>query len=197
MTRPDFKILFTALGFLAVVVKGEYIKKDGAKNATALADLIEAFCQTAHSDLFIDKTAKDTAELDLMIEELKEGELHIGKLAELAADKVLLRRIYDRLLQRHRIYATDKMIADEIAHFLEEEINHAVEANMMIVQVQGEEDLFAPCERMATAIVEILKTNGECHHTDLEFKGFSPDEIKRHWRMAYGLAKVELNWMDA
>ena len=67
---------------------------------------------------------------------------------------------------------------------------------MMIVSVQGDEEVFAPCERMATDIVELLKTNGKCRPEDLEADGFSPDEIMRHWRMAYGLAKVELKWMD-
>jgi len=129
MTRTDSKILFTALGFLAVVVMGESAKKDGAKRAMALAGLIEAFCHTAHPDLFIDNApddAIDTAALDRMIEELKEGELQIGKLDALRTDKVLLRHIYNRLLQRHRIYATDRMMADETEHFLHEEINHSV-----------------------------------------------------------------------
>jgi hypothetical protein len=68
---------------------------------------------------------------------------------------------------------------------------------MLIAQLQGDEDLFAPCERMATAIVEHLKNNGKCRPDDLRDKGFSSDEIQNHWRMAYGLAKVELKWMDA
>jgi hypothetical protein len=197
MTRSDFKLLFTALGFVVELSKGGNIKTGGAVRAADLATLIEAFCQTAHPDLFIDKIAADAAELDRIIDGLKEGELNIGKLAELVADKVLLRRIYDRLLERHRIYATDRMIADEIEHFLHEEINHSVGADMLIVQVQGNEDVFAPCQSMATAIVEILKANGECRPDDLKAKGFSPDEIKRFWRMAYGLARVDLNWLDA
>ncbi|MDD5586879.1 MAG: hypothetical protein PHY92_07995 [Alphaproteobacteria bacterium] len=68
---------------------------------------------------------------------------------------------------------------------------------MMIVSVQGDEDVFAPCERMATAIVEILKSNGRCCPTDVEAEGFPYDEVRRNWRMAYGLAKVELRWMEA
>jgi hypothetical protein len=68
---------------------------------------------------------------------------------------------------------------------------------MMIVSVQGDDRVFAPCELMATAIVELLKSNCRCGAADLEAKGFSPEEIEPHWRMAYGLAKVELRWMEA
>lgn len=69
---------------------------------------------------------------------------------------------------------------------------------MLIVSVQGDDGIFAPCcERMATVIVEILKEHGECRRNDLRRYGFTDEEIERHWRMAYALAKVELNWMDA
>jgi hypothetical protein len=67
----------------------------------------------------------------------------------------------------------------------------------MIVSVQGDEDAFAPCERMANAIVELLKSNGRCGPADVEANGFTSEEVKHNWRMAYGLAKVELRWMEA
>jgi hypothetical protein len=67
---------------------------------------------------------------------------------------------------------------------------------MMIASVHGDEGAFAPYERMATIIAEILKTKGECFPADLQAKGFTPEEIKHHWSMAYGLARVELTWMD-
>lgn len=68
---------------------------------------------------------------------------------------------------------------------------------MMVVSVQGDDRVFAPCcERMATVIVEILKDHGECRPEDLWRYGFTAEEIEMHWRMAYALAKVELNWMD-
>jgi hypothetical protein len=59
MTRSDFQILFTALGFLAVVMKGDSSKKDGAKQAKAMATMIEVFCRTTHPDLFKDKAKND------------------------------------------------------------------------------------------------------------------------------------------
>ncbi|MDD5586878.1 MAG: hypothetical protein PHY92_07990 [Alphaproteobacteria bacterium] len=129
MTRKDIQILFTALGFLAVVMKGENAKKDGAKQAKAMASLIEAFCRTTHPELFNNEINGDAAELDQMIEDMKEDERHIGPLADLTANKNLLHRIYDRLLQRHRAYASDEMIAGEVAHFLEEEINNKTGKN--------------------------------------------------------------------
>jgi hypothetical protein len=125
MTRSDIQILFTALGFLTVVMKGENTKRNGAKQAMAMASLIQAFCQTSHPDLFGDE-AKE-AELDQLIEDMKDEELHITQLADLTGDKGLLYRVYDRLLQRHKDYATDEMIAGEVAHFLEEEISRKKE----------------------------------------------------------------------
>jgi hypothetical protein len=46
MTRTDYKVIFTALGFLAVIL--DNVPRDRqASRATALAQLIEAFCATA------------------------------------------------------------------------------------------------------------------------------------------------------
>lgn len=125
MTRSDFQILFTALGFLAVVMKGKKAQKDGAKQARELAKLIEAFCRTSRPDLFGNEA--EEAELDQMIEDMKDEEFHITQLADIAGNQNLLYRLYDRLLQRHKDYATREMIAGEIAHFLEEEIHHKTE----------------------------------------------------------------------
>lgn len=125
MTRQDFQILSTALGFLAIVLKGENARKDGAKQAKAMAVLIESFCRTSHPGLFKDEA--EDSELDQIIEDLKDDEPQLGQSTALLANKELLHRVYDRLLQRHKDYATDEMIAGEVAHFLEEEINHNTE----------------------------------------------------------------------
>ncbi len=68
---------------------------------------------------------------------------------------------------------------------------------MKIVGIQGDKGFFADCDRMATAIIELLKNNGSCRPEDLKAEGFTQGEIEQHWRMAYGLAKVELNWLEA
>jgi len=122
MTRDDFRILFTSLGFLAVVMKGKKSKDNNAKQARAMASLIEAFCKASHPDLFMDDS--DVTEIDQKIEQLKEDKLLFGQMTNLMADKEILFRIYARLLQRFRAYAPDEMIADEVLHLLEEEIAH-------------------------------------------------------------------------
>jgi hypothetical protein len=59
------------------------------------------------------------------------------------------------------------------------------------------EGKFGPAERMATAIVELHREQGGCLPQDLLTKGFSNDELVRHWAMANGLAKIELSIMDS
>ncbi len=54
---------------------------------------------------------------------------------------------------------------------------------------------FAPAGRMASAIIEIVNTNGECHDKDLVRQGFTAEEIRTHWHMAQALASAELNLM--
>jgi hypothetical protein len=49
-------------------------------------------------------------------------------------------------------------------------------------------DTFAVAERMATAIVEIIREQGGCLPHDLAARGFTYDEIDRHWAMAKALA---------
>jgi hypothetical protein len=49
--RNDRKVLFTALGFLAVILKGES-GADQGKHALELADLIESFCRFHLPDAF-------------------------------------------------------------------------------------------------------------------------------------------------
>lgn len=197
MTRTDQQVLFAALGFLAVLVKGDNAKQDGASRAISMAKLIEAFCEASLPEIAATRAASDKADvLDKLIDLLKDNlnETHEARLPE---DMGTLRGIYERLIQRHRTYADDSQIADAILYFLEEENTHTKEANMMIVRVQGENDIFAPCQRMATAIAEALKSKGSCTQSDVAAKGFSAEEIKRQWAMAFALAKVELNWMDA
>jgi hypothetical protein len=134
--------------------------------------------------------------LDSLIERLKyslESTYH----AELPNDLGVLYGLYKRLVERHRMYATGDLVADAVSFFLEEEIRNKNEAHMKIVHIAGNEDIFSQSQAMATAIVEMLKAKGECCPADITAKGFSLDEIKRHWSMSYALAKVELNWMDA
>jgi hypothetical protein len=196
MTTIDEKTFFTALGFLAVLLKGKSADKDSAARATAMAQLIESFCRAASPELLVGKDDPRTDELDQLIEGLK-ASLHTKQLLGLTSDQSLLHRLYDRLLQRHRDYATDDLIAEEIAHLLEEEVKHAAEANMRIVHVQGDPEVFARYEQLATAIADFLRIKGDCFPEDLQEKGFSLAEVERDWTMAYSLAKVELKLMGS
>jgi hypothetical protein len=125
MSVNNFRLLCTALGFTAVIVKNNIPEENRAARAIAIARMIEEFCRVAHPDLFKDEA--EEAELDQIIEDLKDEELHIAQLADLTGNKNLLHRVYDRLLQHHREYATDAMIVGEIEHFLGEEIHHKTE----------------------------------------------------------------------
>ncbi len=58
-------------------------------------------------------------------------------------------------------------------------------------------DRMTSCKKLSRAIVRILKEQGECSPNDLLASGLHKNEVERHWCMAYALAKVELNWMDA
>ena len=56
---------------------------------------------------------------------------------------------------------------------------------------------YEPAGRMAMAIIEIIQDQGECLPQHLNARGFSPDEISRHWHLAKSLAAVELRLMAA
>ncbi len=52
---------------------------------------------------------------------------------------------------------------------------------MKVIGIQCEEGFFADCDRMATAIVELLKNNGRCQPDDLAAEGFSQSEVELNW----------------
>lgn len=56
---------------------------------------------------------------------------------------------------------------------------------------------FRMAERMADAIVKIIRETDACLPQDLVAEGFTSEEIERHWAMARALAQVELNMMDS
>lgn len=64
-------------------------------------------------------------------------------------------------------------------------------------QAPASSEKFLVTERMASAIVSLIRSTGQCLPQDLVAKGFSYDEINRHWAMAKALAYVELNIMDS
>ena len=62
MTAADQRVLFTALGFLAVILS-DVPKEKQALRATAIARLIKSFCMAAVPEAFGHDCAKDDASL--------------------------------------------------------------------------------------------------------------------------------------
>jgi len=54
---------------------------------------------------------------------------------------------------------------------------------------------YEPAGRMAAAIIEISRAQGDCLPQDLNAKGFTPAEVAEHWHMAKSLAAVEMKLM--
>jgi hypothetical protein len=54
---------------------------------------------------------------------------------------------------------------------------------------------YEPAGRMAAAIIEISRANGDCLPQDLNAKGFTPVEVAEHWHMARSFAAVEMKLM--
>jgi hypothetical protein len=48
-------------------------------------------------------------------------------------------------------------------------------------------------DRMALVIADKVQSSGDCKPHELRSLGFSPEEIARHWPMAYALARVSLD----
>jgi hypothetical protein len=125
MTRTDQRILFTALAFVAVLMRGgaSNSKKDTQK-IRQLADSIGAFCREETGE-----PGPATEETDRIIER------HIEDLKEreetrLPEDRDTLVRLHDRLQQRkarraqRAFYASagEAKLADEVLSLLDEEI---------------------------------------------------------------------------
>ena len=136
MTRYDQQILFTALAFLAVLLKDDVANQpESTERVKQLAKLFDAFCTENVSSLFTQSIVN--GEVDLLSTDAA-IEKHIKELREheetsLPEDKETLVKFYDRLQQRKSrrmqrdFYAsttTDKL-ADLILRYLDEEIEAA------------------------------------------------------------------------
>ena len=131
MSHFNNRILFTALGFTAVIIQGEAGKTNGAHRAIELAKLIEEFCTlnlpSIPSVSLVSETGVD--EIDRIIDKHK-NELRQNEETHLPQDRGALLKFYDRLQVRkiHRTQrdfyadATADKLADLVLHFLDEEI---------------------------------------------------------------------------
>ncbi len=131
MTRTDRKIVFTALAFFAVIIKGKNASDPHkAERVLKLAGLVESFCaEHVSSMLWVAADETGTSAIDQIIER------HIGELREkeetrLPEDRATLINIHDRLQQRKTrrmrrefyAFASEDQIADLVLKLLDEEI---------------------------------------------------------------------------
>jgi hypothetical protein len=130
MTNNNNKILFTALGFLAVIMN-EVPQNKRALRATALARLIEEFCATALPEAVANNCleASRWAETENLIE-LYIAELRDTGSARLNYDRPTLLNMYEQLLFQKMLHEQkefiasghDDVIANRILQLAEEKI---------------------------------------------------------------------------
>ena len=119
MSPEDLRLFCTALGFTAVVMRGDAQAKGNAARAAGFAHLIEAFCLRTLSPANQD----DPWNADEVIESMKSDLRGKGE-ADMDKNRDSLLRLYDNLRRRYIAYASDDMIADRVLELLDAEIAH-------------------------------------------------------------------------
>lgn len=133
MTSVDQKTFFTALGFLAVAMKGENPERENeAERVRQLASLIESFC----AEHVCNPTSSDLPDMNSIAEIDRLIGSHIQNLRQkeetrLPEDKATLIGLCDRLQHRkarrmqREFYAaaSEAKLADLVLRLLDEEIN--------------------------------------------------------------------------
>jgi hypothetical protein len=80
MTRTDLRVMCTALGFMAVALKGEKLPKaDMALRANAFARLIKQFCLTSVPEAITEKDANAASISDNTVERMADAIVEIIK----------------------------------------------------------------------------------------------------------------------
>src|SRR6266851_5727867 len=130
MTRTDHKVIFTALGFLAVILDNAP-RHLQALRATTFAQLIEAFCAASVPDAFMSEApeAARTTETEELLQ-LYIAELRDTGSAQLSHDRQTLLGMYDLLLiqrirfEQRAFYASghDDVLANRILQLAEERL---------------------------------------------------------------------------
>lgn len=123
MNPSDLRIICTALGFTAVVMKDGEQQTDSARRALGFANLIEAFCNYTIPQLATASNENGTWQADEMIDKLK-ADLQTRGETDLQKSRQTLFQLYDRLSERYTTYATDDMIADRILELLDAEMEN-------------------------------------------------------------------------
>ncbi len=133
MFTNNLRLLCTALGFLAVVMKDGNGTCDGADKAKKLAGFIEAFCHEALPEEFGEEAQLSPFSdryIDEMIDEFKRQLVEKGE-AHLPQHRGTLIHFYQQLMARQLLrresnffsLAPDDIIANRVLALVDEEIN--------------------------------------------------------------------------
>ena len=132
MTRYDRHILFTALAFVAVVLKdGEKLQKGSAKKVMKLASLLGDFCteNVPPTSLVEASSSPEMNEIERLVANYI-ADLQTKESVSLDYDRQTLFKMYEELLiqkTRHEqqtfyLIATDDMIASNILRLAKEQM---------------------------------------------------------------------------
>lgn len=132
MTRNDYRVICTALGFFSVITRGDIARDKQAMRAVSIARLIESFCQTEVPEAFAEcQSDGGTAisETEHLLERYI-AELRDHGSARFAFDRKTLLEMYELLLVHKTrfeqkdfyVFAQDDVIASRVLQLAEERI---------------------------------------------------------------------------
>jgi hypothetical protein len=113
-----------------------------------------------------------------------------GKMARFIVGLVNDNQKQEPLLE-NALTALESVSEEGLTFTTEQAVEHAVTELRKRRKPEGAAD--SVLDRMASAIEEKIQSSGDCKPHELRPLGFSPDEIARHWPMAYALACVSLD----
>jgi hypothetical protein len=113
-----------------------------------------------------------------------------GKMARFIVGLVNDNQKQEPLLE-DTLAALEAVIEEGLTFASEQAIEHAVTGLRKRRKPEGAAD--SVLDRMVQTIADVVQSSGDCKPHELRSLGFSPDEIARHWPMAYALACVSLD----
>ena len=192
MNYLDRQTFFTALGFFAVLLKGQGDDKTVAENAKTMGGLIEAFCADGKESM----PTRAVWLFDRIIASIK-ARIKGGEEVELPSSQDVKMGLFHRLQLRQRFYVADvladkELLDSAIVNLLDQEIkNVQSEAKLMVISIQGDPNAFAPYEHLTPTIADIIRKTGKCSKDDVKNMGFSQQELE-NWDTAHALAQIDL-----
>jgi hypothetical protein len=113
-----------------------------------------------------------------------------GKMARFIVGLVNDNHKHEPLLE-NALTALEAVSEEGLTFTTEQAVEHAVAE--LRKRRKPESATESVLDRMALVIAEKVQSSGDCKPHELRPLGFSPDEIARHWPMAYALARVSLD----